>query len=201
METMITFRIIFFILLFFMLFVRIFFNLKVSRSGERIMPDKQAIRREGTGMFVLRAVMLFILVAVLVLFAINHPLMRALDFNLPGWLHWVGAGIGILSIALTIWVEIELGRQFSPQVQLRREHQLITHGPYARIRHPLYTALEGFGLSLALVSANWFFVIFFVLTLVTLSHRVSREEKMMLDEFGEEYHTYMKRTGSFFPKV
>jgi protein-S-isoprenylcysteine O-methyltransferase Ste14 len=74
--------------------------------------------------------------------------------------------LGLLSIALMNWVQLELGRQFSPQLQLRREHQLITSGPYSHVRHPLYTALDPYGLSLALVSANGFFVLFFILSLL-----------------------------------
>jgi protein-S-isoprenylcysteine O-methyltransferase Ste14 len=69
---------------------------------------------------------------------------------------------------------------------MRQEQPLITRGPYARIRYPLCTALDGFGLSLALVSANWFFACFFILNMVGFWYRVPKEERMMLDEFGED---------------
>lgn len=127
--------------------------------------------------------------------------MQALDFTLPAWLRWLGFAIGLVSIALTLWTQLELGRQFSPQLQLRPEHQFITGGPYARIRHPLYTAVDGFGLALALVSANWLFVAFFILSLLGLWFRVPNEERMMVDQFGEEYKAYMQRTGRFLPKI
>ncbi len=201
MESSLIFRIAFFIVLCAMLLVRIAFNLRLQRSGERFMPDQQAIRHEGVGLFISRVVMFFTLVAILVLYAIHHPWMEDLDFYLPPWLRWLGWVIGLLSIALIIWVQLELGRQFSPQLQLRQEHQLITSGPYSRVRHPLYTALFGFGLSLALVSANWFFVGFFVLSLVGLVLRVPKEEQMMLEQFGEQYRQYMQRTGRFIPKL
>jgi protein-S-isoprenylcysteine O-methyltransferase Ste14 len=195
------FRILFFIVLGAMLVTRIIFNLRLQRAGERFMPDQQAIRHEGVGLFATRVVMFFVLIAILVLYAIHHPWMEALDFYLPPWLRWLGFIIGLLSIALIIWVQLELGRQFSPQLQLRREHQLITSGPYSRVRHPLYTAIYGLGLSLALVSANWFFVAFFVLSLVGLCLRVPKEERMLLDQFGDEYRAYMQHTGRFFPKM
>jgi len=195
------FRIAFFILLGTMFGVRIVFNLRIRQQGERTMPDKEAIRREGIGLFALRFMLFFFLIAILVLYALNHPWMRALDFTLPEWLRWVGFGIGLLSVTLLIWTELELGRQFSPQLQLRQDHQLITSGPYARIRHPLYVAIYVFGLSLALVSANWFFVAFFLLSMVGLGWRVPKEEQMMLEQFGEEYRLYMERTRRYWPRL
>lgn len=200
MESNLTYRIAFFSLVAAMLIIRIIFNLRLQRSGERFMPDQQAIRHEGVGLFIGRVVMFFTLIAILLLYAIHHPWMEALDFYLPTWLRWLGFAIGVASIALLIWAQIELGRQFSPQLQLRQEHQLIITGPYSRVRHPLYTALFGFGLSLAMVSANWFFVAFFVLSLFGLVIRIPKEEQMMLDQFGDEYRQYMQRTGCFIPK-
>ena len=201
MDTGLAFHITFFILLGAMLIVRIIFNLRLKRAGERYMPDQQAIRHEGLGLFISRMVLFFVLIAILGLYAINHPWMQALDFYLTPWLRWLGFILGLLSITLIVWVELELGRQYSPQLQLRHEHQLITSGPYTRVRHPLYTAMYGFGLSLALVSANWFFIAFFILSLVGLCLRVPKEEQMMLEQFGEQYQQYMLRSGRFFPKM
>jgi protein-S-isoprenylcysteine O-methyltransferase Ste14 len=195
------YRIAFFCLLVGMFIVRIIFNLRLKRSGERFMPDQQAIGHEGVGLFISRVVLFFALIAILLMYAIRHPWMEALNFYLPAWMRWLGFGIGLCSVALLIWVELELGRQFSPQLQLRQEHQLIMTGPYSRVRHPLYSALFGFGLSLALVSANWFFVAFFFLSLAGLVIRVPKEEQMMLDQFGDEYRAYMQRTGRFIPKL
>ncbi len=201
MDSRIIYRFAFFILLGLMLVVRIIFNLRLRQSGESFMPDREAVKHEGVGLFATRVVLFFVLVAILVLFAINHSWLKALDFYLPAWMRWLGFAIGLLSIALTIWIELELGRQFSPQLQIRQDHQLITRGPYAHIRHPLYTALFGFGLSLALVTANWFFVAFFLVFLIGLLARVPKEERMLLEQFGEEYETYMLYTGRFFPKM
>jgi protein-S-isoprenylcysteine O-methyltransferase Ste14 len=201
MDTGINFRIISFVLLVGMLSVRMIFNMRLRQQGERIMPDRGAIRREGVGLFAIRFVMLFVLMVILVLYAIHHPWIVALDFNLAAWLRWVGFAIGLLSIILTFWTEIALGRQFSPQLQLRQQHQLITSGPYAYVRHPLYTALDAFGFSLALVSANWYFVAIFMLSLVGLAFRVPKEERMMQEQFGEAYSAYSQKTGRFLPKL
>ena len=165
------------------------------------MPDREAIRREGIGMFAARVVLFFVLIAILVLYAINHSWMQALNFTLPAGLRWLGFVLGLVSIALLMWTEVELGKQFSPQLQLRQEHQLVTSGPYAHIRHPHYTSIDGIGLAIALLSANWFFVAFFIITLAGLWLRLPKEEQMLKDQFGEAYEAYMRRTGRFLPKV
>jgi protein-S-isoprenylcysteine O-methyltransferase Ste14 len=201
MDSRIIFRFAFFTVLGLMLSVRIYFNLRLRQSGEGFMPDREAVKHEGMGLFVMRVVLFFVLIAILVLYTIDHAWMRALDFSLPAWMRWLGFAFGLLSISLIVWVQLELGKQFSPQLQIRQEHQLITRGPYAHIRHPLYTALFGFGISLALLTANWFFAAFFVVFLVGLLTRVPKEERMLLDQFGEEYNEYMRHTGRFFPKM
>jgi protein-S-isoprenylcysteine O-methyltransferase Ste14 len=59
----------------------------------------------------------------------------------------------------------------------------------------------GFSASLGLVTANWFFVAFAGVAIAATLARVPKEEQMMIGEFGEEYRTYMQRTGRFFPKL
>jgi protein-S-isoprenylcysteine O-methyltransferase Ste14 len=93
-----------------------------------------------------------------------------------------------------------LGKEWSPQLQLREDHHLVTTGPYAWIRHPIYTAMFGWGTALALLTANWVFVVLAVAVVAGLVARVPREEQMMLEKFGQEYQAYMQRTGRFFPK-
>ncbi len=93
-----------------------------------------------------------------------------------------------------------LGSEWSPQLQLREGHHLVTSGPYARIRHPMYTGITGFGVGLALVSANWVFVALVALVVVGLLLRIPREEEMLIAEFGDEYRMYKHRTGSLLPR-
>jgi protein-S-isoprenylcysteine O-methyltransferase Ste14 len=58
----------------------------------------------------------------------------------------------------------------------------------------------GYCASLALVTANWVFLAFVVVAIAAMFARVPKEERMMIEEFGEEYRAYMQRTGRFFPK-
>jgi len=200
MTTESVFRVAFWVLFGGVLVMRIYFALRVRRAGERVMPDRQAVEHEGRAMFAVRVLMFFLLLAWLALYAINPPWMEALSVPFPGWLRWVGFVLGLASLGFWAWTQVALGKEWSPQLQLREEHHLVTTGPYARVRHPLYTAMLGWGASVALVTANWVFIVLAVVAIVGLFARVPREEQMMIEEFGEEYKAYMQRTGRFFPK-
>ena len=97
------------------------------------------------------------------------------------------------------WTHAVLGRFWSPYLQLRPGHRLIAEGPYARIRHPMYSTILGWMMSLGLVAANWVPFIFAALCALNFMLRIRGEEKMMLQQFGDEYREYMKRTGRLLP--
>jgi protein-S-isoprenylcysteine O-methyltransferase Ste14 len=183
------------------LVMRVFFSLQVHRAGERLLPDRAAVAREGRVAFTLRFVAFFVLLAFLVLYALNVPGLRVLLIPIPPWLRWLGFVLGLASLAWWTWAQVALGAHWSAQLQLREGHRLVVTGPYARVRHPLYTAMLGITTAFALVTAHWGFVVFGILSITMLLLRVPREERMMLDEFGPEYAAYMKRTGRFVPRV
>jgi len=201
MPTETIFRLAFWVLLAGVLVMRIAFALRVRRAGERVMPDRQAVEREGKGMFAFRVLMGCLLLAWLVVYAINPPWLEALSVPLPDWLRWAGFALGLASLGLWTWTQVALGKEWSPQLQLRDEHHLVTTGPYTRVRHPLYTAMIGYGTGLALVTANWGFIVLAVVIIAGSVARLPREEQMMIERFGDEYTTYMRRTGRFFPKL
>jgi protein-S-isoprenylcysteine O-methyltransferase Ste14 len=195
------FRTAFWTLLVLLSLIRVFFAIRVRSAGERIMPDRAAIEREGRGMFASRLVAFFFLIGLLAVYALNPPWVRVLLLPLPGWLRWVGFGLGLASLALLTWTQLELGKQWSAQLQLREEHVLVTSGPYSLVRHPMYTAVLGLGAALALVSASWAFVLITLAAAAGLGARVPREEQMMIEQFGGHYLEYMKKTGRFLPRM
>jgi protein-S-isoprenylcysteine O-methyltransferase Ste14 len=200
-DTETLFRTLFWILLGGLLAMRAYFSLQVRRAGERLLPDRAAVEREGRGAFAIRFVAFFVLLAVLVLYALDVPWLRVLLIPLPAWLRWAGFALGLVSLAWWAWTQAALGKHWSAQLQLREGHHLVTTGPYARVRHPLYTAMLGISAAFALVTAHWVFVAFSALSVAMLLLRVPREEQMMLDQFGAEYAAYMQRTGRYFPRL
>lgn len=193
-----TFRIAFWGLFGAMVLMRCVFALRVRRAGERLLPDRAAVRREGRPIFALRGFLALFFPA-LVFFALDPPWFRALALPLPGSLRWAGVGMGIASLALWTWTHVALGPLWSGQLQLREGHRLVTSGPYSRVRHPMYTAIFAWMFALFLVSANGAFLVVAMGTAAFLAGRVPREEQMMLERFGIDYRGYMERTGRFLP--
>ncbi len=195
------FRILFWILILGVLLMRIVFTLKVRLAGERVLPDRAAVKREGIAAFLVRVIGGFLVVGLLAAYAIQPAWLAVLSIPIPGIIRWAGFILGLVGLGLWIWAQIALGKEWSPQLQLREKHRLITTGPYARMRHPLYSGMILWTGGLVLLTANWIFVVLAVLVCSFFVARVPREEQMMIDEFGDEYREYMKRTGRVFPKI
>lgn len=93
------------------------------------------------------------------------------------------------------------GAKLISDLELREEHELITHGVYQYVRHPMYAASLLWGAAQGLILQNWIAGWSPFLSLLVLYFlRAPREEQMMLDQFGEAYRTYRQRTGGIFPR-
>jgi protein-S-isoprenylcysteine O-methyltransferase Ste14 len=113
---------------------------------------------------------------------------------------------GVVALAVGLWLfarsHADLGTNWSITLEVREKHQLITEGIYRRIRHPMYSALLAYSIGQALVVPNWSAGPSYGVAMVLLiAFRLSREERMMLEEFGADYETYMRRTKRLLPGV
>jgi protein-S-isoprenylcysteine O-methyltransferase Ste14 len=113
---------------------------------------------------------------------------------------------GVMCFVIGLWLfyrsHADLGTNWSITLEVREQHRLITQGVYRRIRHPMSSALVLYAVACALVIPNWVagpsnlvaFAVLFAL-------RVRPEERMMLEQFGDEYTAYMARTKRLVPGV
>jgi protein-S-isoprenylcysteine O-methyltransferase Ste14 len=123
------------------------------------------------------------------------------NWNIPVLLRYIGMLVYILGIFLLIWANVVLGKNLSVDLQIRKDHQLIERGPYRRMRHPIYTAWLVCGVGIALMSANWLITLLYFLPVIArILIRLRPEEKMLSHHFGAKYDTFLKHTGSLFPK-
>jgi len=124
------------------------------------------------------------------------PWLDFADYHLPGWTGWLGA----LLFAAAVWLlwrsHVDLGRNFSPELEIFEGHSLVTEGVYHRIRHPMYAAHWLWGIAQVLLLQNWIVGPSMLATMLPLYLvRVPREERMLLEQFGESYREYMRHTG------
>jgi protein-S-isoprenylcysteine O-methyltransferase Ste14 len=194
-------RIIFFGLFLAVLVIRGYYGWKLRKVGQRSgAVTQEAIEREGMWSIALRFILFLYMLAVAIVLAINPPWLDLFAAAIPIWSRWIGVGLGVLSLPLLIWVHHTLGRHWSTNLQLKQNHTLITEGPYRWVRHPMYTVLFAAFVGLALLSASWLFVILVVAAILVLYARIGKEETMMIEQFGDEYRAYMRRTGRFLPR-
>lgn len=134
-------------------------------------------------------------------YAIKPAWLAWAALSLPLWLRWTGVGIALHGFALLQWAQNSLGKNWSDTPRMINEQSLITSGPYQFIRHPIYTAFLLILGSTLLISANWLIgFAWFGMTILEVTSRISFEENLMLEYFGDRYRSYMKRTGKLLPK-
>jgi protein-S-isoprenylcysteine O-methyltransferase Ste14 len=129
------------------------------------------------------------------------PLLNFANYRLPLWAPWCGLIVMLLALWLFWRSHADLGENWSVSLEIRKDHQLVTHGVYRLIRHPMYASIWLWCMAQALLLANWlagwsslvpFAVMYFL--------RTPREEQMMREVFGRQYEDYMAQTGQIFPR-
>jgi len=124
------------------------------------------------------------------------------NYNQPDFVGWLGVPVFALAIWLLARSHIDLGKNWTPILQITQGHTLVTSGVFKYVRHPMYAAHLVWGIAQILLLQNWLVgpsMLIFMLPLMLI--RIPKEEKMMIEQFGQEYQDYMKRAGRIIPKV
>jgi protein-S-isoprenylcysteine O-methyltransferase Ste14 len=169
--------------------------------GSRAKNNEKAVSRaDGLD----RAVMVIVFMGCLLLPVVYlfTPWLAFADYHLPAFVPWFGAAVMVVALWLFWRSHADLGQNWSVTLELRKGHQLVKHGVYRSIRHPMYASILLFGLGQGLLLQNWLagwsaFLTFALMYFV----RTPREEHMMCEFFGQEYRDYMRRTGRVFPLI
>lgn len=124
----------------------------------------------------------------------------AFAFSMPIWL------IGVLLFLVATWMvhrsHADLGKMWSSQLTPEKGGRLVKEGVYKRIRHPMYSGHLLWGVAQMMLFPNYLAgPLALVLILILLVLRIPREEKLLLQEFGEEYRQYIASTGRVFPRL
>lgn len=144
------------------------------------------------------------LVAYFLFFRAADPAFGVLSHRfLPDYIRiaWIGAIMTALGVLIAVWARVHIGKYWSATIALKSDHQLIRTGPYARVRHPIYTgillALAGTAVAIgryaALVGLAIYVVVFWI--------KARKEEALLAGEFGPAFEEHRRSTGFFLPKL
>lgn len=114
---------------------------------------------------------------------------------------WFGVVTGAGCSLLMYWTLSSLGKNLTDTVVTRAKATLVTHGPYRWVRHPFYVTATLLMVSVTLLTANWLIGTCSLLVLGMLAVRTPKEERMLIERFGQPYRDYISRTRRFLPRI
>ena len=142
-----------------------------------------------------------LLIGIILMVSSNLPL-REMEFVLWPLNPFILGTADILTIAglsLAVWARLHLGKYWSGRITIKEGHRVIQTGPYALVRHPIYSglivALLGTVISLGTVQAFFGFAFIFV----SFLRKFTLEEIWLQSHFGSEYELYQQRVGALIP--
>jgi len=161
--------------------------------------------KEETGQRIKRqtligGILVFILFIGLVLIPFSSK-RNWLIFSVITWLGWVGVVLCGMGYWLVFWSGLALGRQYSAEVTLQKDHHLITKGPYRFIRHPRYLGLLLISFGFSLIFHSWLGLIFTAFAKILVLTRIHDEEGLLQDHFGSQWEDYCRKTWRIMPFI
>lgn len=170
--------------------------LNEKRKKEKMM-ERRVTAQEKSFLFLLWTGMFIIPI----LYAASNWLSFA-DYSLPLWASWLGVAL-LAGAVLVFWrAHADLGLNWSPTLEIREKHELITRGIYGVIRHPMYASQWLWAFAQILLLHNWIAGFSSLLVFIPFYFlRVKAEEQLMLEQFGEIYRSYRQKVGAVFPKL
>lgn len=127
------------------------------------------------------------------------PLNRRL-IPAESWIFLTGIGLTAAGVAFAIWARYHIGRYWSATVAIVSEHKLIRTGPYARIRHPIYTGIMVAVMGTALVFGRYRDLLGLAIVVGILIQKAKREEVFLRIQFGDAFEEHCRATGFLLPR-
>jgi len=127
---------------------------------------------------------------------LRRPILPAADGTA-----WAGLTLMAAGMLLSFWARAAIGRNWSGAVTLKQNHELIRHGPYRLVRHPIYTGLILAALGTAVIYLRLSGFAGVIVIAAGLWYKLQLEERFMLQRFGDEYRQYRASVPALIPFV
>jgi protein-S-isoprenylcysteine O-methyltransferase Ste14 len=112
----------------------------------------------------------------------------------------VGSILTWMGIGLAIWARYHLAEYWSARITIKENHQLIRTGPYARLRHPIYSGIVLAAIGSAVIIDEWRCVLGVCLVLTGYCIKARKEEAMLTQQFGEAFREHQKHSAFLIPR-
>lgn len=122
---------------------------------------------------------------------------------LPASTPLIAAGLALegVAVAFSIWARRALGRHWSGEITAKVDHELVRSGPYAFVRHPIYTGMFALCIGTALVSGEVHALAGLVLVVIAFVRKIRMEERNLAQLFGAAWEEYRRTTRALVPGV
>lgn len=117
------------------------------------------------------------------------------------WHYFLALVLVLAGLVFTVWARVHLGRNWSGTVTQKEGHELIRSGPYAHVRHPIYTGLSLALLGSAIACGEPRAFLGFALVLFSFLHKLRLEEQFMRELFPDQYQRYSAQVPALIPFV
>ncbi|MFX1540262.1 MAG: isoprenylcysteine carboxylmethyltransferase family protein [Promethearchaeota archaeon] len=181
--------------------VRIYYRRKSTRPIDTDEANQTKKKQKLGWLFLVLAIGLLGTIISIIVYLLMPLWILWFPLPLPSIVRWIGAVLGFCTIPFLVWIHRTLGRFWSAELEIKKNHTLMTNGPYSRVRHPMYTVFILFTLSALLIAANLFVTVFAIIVILMFYPISLKEEELLLDQFGDKYRNYMERTGRFLPRI
>ncbi|WP_322048843.1 isoprenylcysteine carboxylmethyltransferase family protein [Paraburkholderia sp. J67] len=123
------------------------------------------------------------------------------DWSQLGVAQWAGFAIVLAGLLFSVWARVHLGTNWSVSVTLKEGHELIRSGPYALVRHPIYTGCLLALVGSAVIGGTWRGVLGVALIFASLAFKVRVEESWLTGHFGDAYARYRREVAALIPGI
>ena len=141
-----------------------------------------------------------LLLAGILFFGFNFSTMPWQKLYQSDFYEFLGVALSIFGLLFAVWSRYHIGRYWSGLVTLKEGHKLIRTGPYALVRHPIYTGVITAMFGTAIVAGTLLGYSGMVGATLSFVFKFRREEAILLKEFGDEYRRYKEEVPALIPR-